>query len=90
MEALRDSRLLPYKALPQFAVGEMEAPPGAVFLAPFGSAAIVFIVKEVVFSFLPVDHPSQPFAHKPLVLIDGMAILPNLPFIKIQMSFAAI
>ena len=82
--------LLFSEVLPQLATGEMVAAARAVFLAPFGGAAIVFIVKEVVFGFLPVDNPSQPFAHKPLVLIDGMAVLPNLPFIKIQMGFAAV
>ena len=78
------------EVLPQLAAGEMMAAIRAVFLAPFGRAAIVFIVKEVVFGFLPVDNPSQPFAHIPLVLIDGMAVLPNLPFIKIQMGFATV
>ncbi len=82
--------LLFSEVLSQFATGEMVAAPRAVFLAPFGRAAIIFIVKEVVFGFLPVDNPSQPFAHIPLVLIDGMAVLPNLPFIKIQMGLAAV
>lgn len=81
--------LLFSEALPQFAVGEMVTASGAVFLAPFRCASIVFIVEKVVFSFFPVDDPAEPFAHIPLVLVDGMAVLPNLPFIEITMSFAA-
>jgi hypothetical protein len=80
--------LLFSEALPQLAAGEMVAAAGTVFLAPFGRAAIVFIVKEVVFGFFPVNDPSEPFAHIPFVLIDGMAVLPNLPFIKIPMGLA--
>ena len=75
--------LLFCEALPQLAAGKMMAAVRAVFLAPFGRTAIVFIVKEVVFRFLPVDHPSQSFTHVPLVLINGMAVFSNLPFIKI-------
>ena len=82
--------LLFSEVLPQFAAGEMVAAPCAVFLAPFGSAAVITIVEKVVFGFFPVDNPSEPFTHIPLVLIDGMAVLPNLPFIKIQMGFAAV
>ena len=82
--------LLFREVLPQFAAGVMVTAARAVFLAPFGRAAIVFIVKKVVFGFFPVDNPSEPFTHIPLVLIDGMAVLPNLPFIKIQVGFAAV
>ena len=89
-ETVRCQRSLLCKVLPQDAVGEMVSPPGAVFLSPFGSTAIVFIMKEVVFGFFPVDRPAKPFAHIPLVFIDGMAVLPNLPFIKIQMGLAAV
>jgi hypothetical protein len=79
-----------YEALSQFAAGEMVAAAGAVFLPPFGCATIVFIVKEVVFGFFPVDNPAEPFAHIPLVLINGMSVLPNLPFIEITMGLTAV
>ena len=82
--------LLFSEVLPQFAAGEMVAASCAVLLAPFGSATVITIVQKVVFGFFPVDRPSEPFAHIPLVLIDGMAVLPNLPFIKIQVGFAAV
>ena len=69
------------EVLSQFAAGEMVTAARAVFLAPFGRAAVISIVKKVVFGFLPVDNPSQSFAHIPFVFIDGMAVLPSLPFI---------
>ena len=69
--------------LSQFAAGEMVTAARAVFLALFGRAAIIFIMKEVVFGFFPGHGPSEPFAHIPFVLIDGMSVLPNLPFIEI-------
>jgi hypothetical protein len=78
------------KALPQLTVAEMVASLGAVFLAPFGRAAIVFIVKEVVFGFFPWDVSSEPLTHVPFVFIDGMSVLPNLPFIEMQMGQAAV
>jgi hypothetical protein len=82
--------LLFSEVLPQFTAGVMVAASRAVFFAPFGSAAIISIVEKVVFGFFPVDRPSEPFTHVPFVLIDGMAVLPNLPFIKIQVGFAAV
>ena len=68
----------------------MVAATGAVFLAPFGSASIVFIVQEVVLGFFPADNPAEPLAHVPFVLIDGVSVLPNLPFIKLPMGLAAV
>ena len=85
----RKAALLFSEALPQFTAGEVVAAPGAVFLAPFGRTSIVFIMKKVVFGFFPCDVPAEPLAHIPLVLVDGMSVLPNLPFIEIPMGFAA-
>jgi hypothetical protein len=47
-------------------------------------------VKEVVFSFFPWDVSSEPLTHVPFVFIDGMSVLPNLPFIEMQMGQAAV
>jgi hypothetical protein len=82
MEVLSPN-LIFYKALPEFAGREMVATNGTVFFTPLGSTAIVFVVKEVVFGFFPGNVSAEPFAHVPSVLIDGMAVLANLPFIEL-------
>ena len=70
----------------QAAVGQMVATAGAIFLAPFGSTTVVAVVQEIIFGLFPGDGPSEPLAHIPLVLVDGLAVLSDLPFGELYMA----
>jgi hypothetical protein len=70
------------EVLAEVAGAEVVAEGGTVFMSPFGGAAVVFVMKKVLFRFFPADFLFAAFAHVPFVFVDCDSVLSDLPFFK--------